>query len=187
VRALVTESDVEVLFMDLGVQKLLKEHALVVGEDPRWLDSLFRYQSKHPSPLIRQAWGHASHMHVRFYNPRAQALGIRCYAKLAELGLISPRLRVVRYQAKAGDSIDALAARVGTKAATIRQFNRLDDRELRSGQLYLVPVRGQVAEVRELAVEPRRLPPATMPAPPAPAAAGAPAGRSAGGHAAPNP
>jgi murein endopeptidase len=168
VRALVTDTDVEAIFMDLGVQKLLKEHALAIGEDARWLDSVFRYQSKDADPLIRHAWGHASHLHVRFYNPRAQALGIRAYAPLADLGRIAPRLRIMRYQAKAGDSLAALAVMAGNKVETIRQLNGLGEDDLSSGKVYLVPVRGQVAEVKELVIAPRRLPP---PKPAAPARA----------------
>lgn len=74
-RALIVRTDVEHIFISRSVQRLLKEHALDRGEDPEWIDSIFDYRSKHQEPLIRDAMGHATHMHVRFFNPRAQYLG----------------------------------------------------------------------------------------------------------------
>lgn len=160
VRALVTETDVEAIFMDLGVQKLLKEHALGQGEDRAWLDSLFRFGSVHPAPLIRQAWGHSSHMHVRFFNPHAEGLALRCYRALVDSGIIAPRQRIVRYVARAGDTVTNLAARAGSSRTTIAQLNKVAGELLEPGRTYLVPLRGRVAELREVHFEPRRLPPA---------------------------
>lgn len=74
-RALIMRTDVEHIFISRSVQRLLKEHALDRGEDPEWVDSIFDYRSKHSEPLVRDAMGHATHMHVRFFNPRAQHLG----------------------------------------------------------------------------------------------------------------
>jgi penicillin-insensitive murein endopeptidase len=180
IRALVTETDVEVMFIDLLVQKLLKEHALAIGEDPAWLDSLFRYQSHHPEPLIRQAWGHSTHVHVRFYNPRAQALGMRAYQALGDLGHIAPRSRVVRYVARPGDTVEQVAKRAGTSKETLQKYNRGDVTALEAGKIYLVPVRGQVAEVKTLEIPPRRLPPAAAHAvATAPTLAGSTLGRRA--------
>ena len=82
-RAMVVHTDVEHIFISRSVQKLLKQHALDVGEDPEWLASIFSYGSAHPAPLIRNAMGHATHMHVRFFNPRAQHLGLHAHQVLA--------------------------------------------------------------------------------------------------------
>jgi murein endopeptidase len=77
IKTLITETDVEYIFMDRSVQKLLKEFALGAGEDPEWLATIFELGSRNPEPMIRAAWGHDTHMHVRFFNPRAQQLGER--------------------------------------------------------------------------------------------------------------
>lgn len=162
VRALLTETDVEMMFIDLSVQKLLKEHALAVGEDPAWLDSVFQYGARRAGRIIRHTWGHASHIHVRFYNPVAQRLGVRSYEQLAELELITPLHRYVRYQARGGDTVEAVAVRAGTTPRALRSMNGLRTGNLVAGRTYLVPLRGRVAKVREVTIPPRRLPPATL-------------------------
>lgn len=177
VRALLTETDVEMMFIDLRVQQLLKEHALAEGEDPDWLDEVFQYRSKRlaRTHLIRHTWGHASHIHVRFYNPHAQELGRRCYAQLVDRGLITPRHRYVRYHARAGDSLATVASRAGTSVTALRQMNGLRSGGLVAGRNYLVPLRGRVALVREVLIPPRLLPPTLAAAGPMPAPAAAPA------------
>src|SRR4029077_20908376 len=40
-RALVTETDVEHVFVDRSIQRLLYDYALGQGEDQEWLDNLF--------------------------------------------------------------------------------------------------------------------------------------------------
>ncbi len=96
-RALITETPVEYLFIDRSVQRLLLDHARASGEDPEWLKTVFQVGSAHPEPLIRHAFGHATHMHVRFFNPEAQARGARAHASLLERGVVGgrrhPRLR----------------------------------------------------------------------------------------------
>jgi penicillin-insensitive murein endopeptidase len=91
VRTLLTDTHVEYIFMDRSVQKLLKEYALGIGEDAEWLATVFQLGSRHPEPIIRAAWGHATHMHVRFYNPRAQSLGFRVIGLLRS-GTLASRL-----------------------------------------------------------------------------------------------
>ncbi|MEM6789344.1 MAG: penicillin-insensitive murein endopeptidase [Myxococcota bacterium] len=157
VRALVTRTDVEYIFISIRVQKLLKEYALSVGEDADWLDTLFEYRSRHPEPLIRHTWGHQTHMHVRFYNPKAQAMGIRAYDALARHRVISPRVRFQPYLAKPGDSYTALARLAGVQARTVERTN--GGRPLLAGRIITVPVRGDVVRVDGLVVPSRRLPP----------------------------
>ena len=111
VRALVTDPDVEYVFINSYIQRLLKKHALSVGEDPSWLDSLFQVGSAHPRPLIRHATGHDTHIHVRFYNPVAQELGRRAHLLLVDKGLIKPSKYYLRHRARKGDILGNLAKR----------------------------------------------------------------------------
>lgn len=96
-RAFITEADVEYIFIDRSVQRLLRRHALDVGEDPDWLATVFQVGSRDPSPIVRHASGHATHMHVRFYNRHAQRRGAQRFDELIADGTIGgrrhPRLR----------------------------------------------------------------------------------------------
>ena len=102
VKALITETDVEYIFINRSVQKLLKRHALAAGEDPAWLDTVFQVGSRHPSPIVRHAWGHDTHMHVRFYNPKAQAMGCKAHDALLRRGAVPRSAR--RYVRRARSS-----------------------------------------------------------------------------------
>jgi murein endopeptidase len=157
VRALVTQTDVEYIFISTRVQMLLKEYALSIGEDAQWLDSIFEFRSRNPEPIIRHTWGHGTHMHVRFFNPKAQAVGIRAYDALARQRVISPRVRLQPYLARPGDSYASLAQVAGHSARTIERTNR--GQAVQPGQVLLVPIRGSVHRVAMLEVPPRRLPP----------------------------
>jgi penicillin-insensitive murein endopeptidase len=159
VRALVTETDVEMILIDIRVQRLLKEHALSLGEDREWLDSVFQFRGRGGEPIIRHAFGHRTHIHVRFYNPRAQDLGHRVFDQLTKRDIIKPRHYTVRYRARPGDNLDVLAAKAGTSVTTIGRMNGIKRGEMRAGQTYLVPMRGRVARVTNVAIPPRRLPP----------------------------
>jgi hypothetical protein len=85
---------VEHIFISRSVQRLLKQHALSSGEDAEWLNSIFEYKSVHPAPLIKDVMGHTTHMHVRFFNARAQHLGIHGHNILA--GKTRHRRRLMR-------------------------------------------------------------------------------------------
>jgi murein endopeptidase len=99
VRALITECDVEAIFIDMRVQRLLYEHALSIGEDRVWLDSLFGFIRRANDPIVKHEFGHQTHLHVRFYNPRAQRLGRLAYDALVTRRLIKPRQYVAKHRA----------------------------------------------------------------------------------------
>jgi penicillin-insensitive murein endopeptidase len=71
VRALLSETDVEVIFIDRSLQPPLHAYAQRIGENRGWLDGLFESAGA-PQPIIRHAPEHLNHLHVRFYNPGAQ-------------------------------------------------------------------------------------------------------------------
>lgn len=75
VRALVTESDVEVIFIDGSLQPMLRARAIEQGEESGWVRRLFEGGCHGRPALIRHEPEHLNHMHVRFYNPVAQRKG----------------------------------------------------------------------------------------------------------------
>jgi murein endopeptidase len=74
-RALITTTDVEVIFVDRALQVLLRTYALSIGTNPAWLDRLFDLGRPGRRSVIRHAPEHLNHLHVRFYNPQAQRIG----------------------------------------------------------------------------------------------------------------
>jgi len=160
VRALVTETDVEMIFINSSIQKLIKQYALSTGEDPSWLDSIFQTGSRHRWPLVRHARGHDTHIHVRFYNPVAQELGRRAYPILVAQDHLEPHTYFTRHRARKGDMLGRIANRYGTTVKAIQRANGLRSTRIRAGRIYLIPRKGKVGKPPKIVVPPRRLPPA---------------------------
>ncbi len=163
VRALVIETDVEMILLDNSIQDLLQKQARALGEDPAWIDSLF-----HGAPgqraIVRHAPGHATHFHVRFYNPIAQETARRAYTHLVAHGLVPPMHDYVHYRAKKGDTLGKLAKRFGASVQSIKQANALKKNLIREKQVYLIPTRDKRPRPPppRLTFPPRRLPPAAV-------------------------
>jgi penicillin-insensitive murein endopeptidase len=159
VRALITETDVELILIDHSIQRLLEEHARTIGEDPAWLDGIFRGSGKVP-PLIRHANGHATHLHVRFYSPLAQETARRALDILVRHDLIEPPQQFVHHRAKDGETLAMLARKYGTTIGAIRTANRLKTNKIRAKKTYLIPRRAALRlSSTPVAIPPRRLPP----------------------------
>jgi penicillin-insensitive murein endopeptidase len=160
VRALVSETDVDLILIDHSIQALLREHALSIGEDPAWVDGIFRGGSG-LRPIIRHARGHATHIHVRFFNPIAQETARRAYAALVERGVVPPVQSFVQHKAKRGDTLGKLSKKYGVTVDAIKQANRLKKSLIREKRTYLIPVarRGPAPPSRRLTFPPRRVPP----------------------------
>ncbi|MFO0614200.1 MAG: penicillin-insensitive murein endopeptidase [Polyangiaceae bacterium] len=84
VRALIEGGNIEMIFMDRSVQWLIRRQK---GESPGpdvpdddWFESPL-----HRDALIRHAWGHATHLHARFKDADAVALGARLVGLLPPL------------------------------------------------------------------------------------------------------
>jgi penicillin-insensitive murein endopeptidase len=157
VRALVASTDVQWIFINSSVQKLLKKHALSIGENAEWLDTVFQYRSRNPNPIVRHARGHDTHIHIRFYNPVAQELARRLHKPLVKQGFVTKRF--LRYRARKGDLLSRLARRFGTSVRTLKRVNRLRGSRIRAGRVYLVPRKGSVPPPPAVAIPTRRLPP----------------------------
>lgn len=85
VKAFLEDPNTEMILIDTSLQKLLYAYAQTAGEDKDMLDRVFQVSQKSKSPIIRHAKGHATHIHVRFFSPSAQASG-----RLAEAYLPKP-------------------------------------------------------------------------------------------------
>jgi penicillin-insensitive murein endopeptidase len=160
VRALVTETDVELILIDHSIQALLREHALAIGEDPVWVDGIFRGGAG-MRPIVRHARGHATHVHVRFYNPLAQETARRAYAGLVERGIVPPVQSFVQHRARRGDTLGKLSKKYGVSVDAIKRANRLKKSLIREKRTYLIPVKNPrpAPPARRLTFPPRRLPP----------------------------
>ena len=123
VRALITETDVEMILIDGGLQRLLREHALQIGEDSEWIDDIFRGVAGKRPALIRHARGHATHIHIRFYSPIARETARRAHPLLIEHGKVKPPVVYVSHRARKGDTLGRLANRYGTTVEAIKRAN----------------------------------------------------------------
>jgi murein endopeptidase len=160
IRALLIETDVELILIDRGVQRLLRDHAVLSGEDKAWVDGVFD-GSATLRPIIRHAKGHATHIHVRFYNPVAQESGRRAYEPMVRHRLVTPPTAYTKYVAKKGDTLGSIARKFGSTAKAIQKKNGLKNNLIRAGAEYRIPRPGSVhPPTGPVFVPPRRLPPA---------------------------
>jgi murein endopeptidase len=172
VRALLTETDVERIFLDRSMLRVLYAHALESGEDRAWLDDVFGRLGEDRKGILQHERRHKNHLHVRFYNREAQENGRLVYPVLVRRGALPPP--AIKHRVRRGETLGHLARRYGTSAAAIRAANGLRGSRLRAGRGYLIPLR-RVPELGPVAVPARRLPPslqalATPPVTPATAA-----------------
>ena len=156
VRALVAETDIERIFIDRSLIKLLYDQALLEGEDRGWLAEVFGRTSE--KGIIQHVRRHKDHLHARFYNRRAQEHGRIAYPVLVETGAAPPPF--VRHRVRRGETLGSLARRYGTSVTAIRAANGLKSTRLRAGRSYTIPIRKAPADSVPLVVPPRRLPPA---------------------------
>ena len=163
VRTLIIDTDVELILMDRSVQRLVRQFAISKGEDREWVDRLFDGGGGLP-PLIRHAKGHATHLHVRFYNPLAQETGRRSYEILIKKKVLSPPSYFAHFKAKSGDTLSEVAQKYHVPAKTIQQVNGMKNDVLKIGREYKVPQTGGVRAAPRVTIPARRLPPDTAPA-----------------------
>ncbi|HKQ69854.1 MAG TPA: penicillin-insensitive murein endopeptidase [Polyangiaceae bacterium] len=158
IKTLIVETDVELILMDRSVQRLVRSYAIDHGEDRTWVDQIFDGSAALP-PLIRHAKGHASHLHLRFYNPLAQETGRRAYDLLLKRRIIEPPSRFVRHKVKEGETLGHLARKYGVSAKAIQQANGMKTNLIRATQDYKIPRRGGVKALPRAVIPARRLPP----------------------------
>lgn len=162
VKALVTETDVEMILVDRSIQPLLRREALSRGEDAEWLASIFEGSAGKLRPIVRHAPGHATHLHIRFFNPIAQETGRRTHPALVAAGLASELSTFVVHRARRGDTLGKLAKKYGVSVQAIQRANGLRNSRIRERRDYRIPVRARPAPLASspLKFPARRLPPA---------------------------
>ncbi len=164
VRTLLLCTDVETIFLDIRIQRLLYAHALSLGEDKAWLDRVFRFVKGAKEARICHASGHRTHYHVRFFNPIAQELGRRAYPHLVRLDRIKPPVFTVRHAVRPGQTLGHIARRYGVTVRAIQQYNGLPSTLIRAGRTYRIPLKGVAAPLSGPQIVPARMLPPRTPA-----------------------
>lgn len=159
IRALVTETDLELILVDRSTHWPLRSYARSIGEDAAWVRSLF---VKSPPPearlLIQHDDRHKRHLHVRFYNPIAQQTGYRIYPLAVKNELFKARQYHVSGWAKRGDTFEGFLERHGMTPTSFRSANGV--RRFRPGSSFKILRYGPVDPGEgPVVVPPRRLPP----------------------------
>jgi penicillin-insensitive murein endopeptidase len=161
-KALLESGMVEMILVDTSIQKLLRDHALAAGEDPAFVDEVFQISGKSKWPLVRHAKGHATHLHVRFYSPVAQASAriaapylpkpaapaderapslakSRPGTKPGQPGSEPREADYILHRARSGDTLDALARRYGTTVEAIKRANGIVGNAIKQKHVYRIP------------------------------------------------
>jgi LysM repeat protein len=159
IRALLSKTDVRYIFIDTRVQGLLRQYAESIGEDPEWLESVFKGGPDGPA-VIRHAPGHATHIHVRFYNPIAGETARLCYGSLVRYGKVLPSQYFIQHRVKKGDTLIGIAKRYRVTVEAIKKANGLRGNVIQANKAVKVPQTGPATPPgRDTQVPPRRRPP----------------------------
>ncbi|MEI9940215.1 MAG: penicillin-insensitive murein endopeptidase [Pseudomonadota bacterium] len=162
VRALIEKTDIDLILLDQGLQEPLKEYALTIGEDPAWLASIFQGKGAQRA-IIRHAPGHATHLHLRFYNPLAQETARRCYASLARHQLVRAPVQYTTHKAKKNETLAMIAKKYGSTVRAIKDANGLHSNLIHEQAVYRIPLSGgglRVPHTERVRIPARRPPPA---------------------------
>ena len=144
VRALISRTDVQFIFIDRRVQRLLRSYAEAIGEDRAWLESVFDGIPGEP-PIIRHEPGHDTHLHVRFYNPIAEETARRCYNALVQHKKMLPMRYNIAHKVKKGETLGGIAKKYGTTVAALMRANGLKKSAIQANKTYYIPRSGPAA------------------------------------------
>ena len=162
VRALIEKTDIDLILLDHGLQEPLKEYALTLGEDPTWVSQIFQGKGAQRA-IIRHAPGHATHLHLRFWNPLAQETARRCYAALARHQLVRPPVQYTTHKAKKNETLGMIAKKYGSTVRAIRDANGLHSSLIHDQVVYRIPLSGggvRIPHSERVRIPARRPPPA---------------------------
>ena len=162
IRALISRTDVQYIFIDRRIQRLLRSYAEALGEDRGWLESVFEGIPGEPA-LVRHEPGHDTHFHVRFYNPVAEETARRCYSALVQHKKMLPIRYSLSHKVKKGETLTGIAKKYGTTVAALMRANGLKKSVIKADKSYVIPRSGPAAPAAPLEVPPRRIPPPARP------------------------
>ncbi len=158
VRALIVETDVEMILVDQAVIELLRGHALTQGDDPEWVQGVFSSKNGGRG-IVRHVRGHRTHLHIRFFNPDAQKRAQRLYSLLVEKNLVPPVTVYATFRAKKGDTLGKIAKKYGSSVEELKRANGLKKSLIVAGRVYKIPRRGGPKPIEQtLTFPPRYLP-----------------------------
>jgi penicillin-insensitive murein endopeptidase len=175
VKAALTETTVEMILIDQAVQRVLADYAAASGEPPAFLDEVFQVRGKNARAPIRHVKGHDNHIHFRFHNPIAEAMGRRVArfvvlprprdlpthgARVAVEKVDAARSAPVYAQirARSGDTLVILARRYGATVEEIQRANNLRGNAIRAGMVYRIPQKQGAAPAAQVKAPPARGP-----------------------------
>ncbi|MCM2256065.1 MAG: penicillin-insensitive murein endopeptidase [Vicinamibacteria bacterium] len=156
VRALVTETDVERIFLDRILIRALLAHAREIGEDPDWLDELIGRHRNGMDAILQHERRHQNHLHVRFFNPVAQDCARANHKQLVDQGVLPPPS--IRYRIRKGDTISTVARRYGVSTTSIKKANGMRGSFLRAGNSLRIPMQRVSVQETPVVIPPRLLP-----------------------------
>jgi murein endopeptidase len=158
------EGDVEMILIDVSVQKLLRDYALSHGEDRDLVDRLIQVGSKNAWTVVRHVPGHATHLHVRFSSPAATSVGARAEpfyradlakaiaarapsrpdhhatrSKEAPAAADKTAPAYFEHRLQNGDTLYRLAHRYGTTVEAIQRLNGLRGVALKQKSILRIP------------------------------------------------
>jgi penicillin-insensitive murein endopeptidase len=159
VKAFVEDPNVEMILVDTSIQRLLREYALAHGEPAELVDRVFQVSGKNPRAIVRHVQGHATHIHVRFFSPSAQATAHLAAAylpkpptlpskhetrqgkQLAKEGRSTKQTNddYFMHRCHSGDTLDSLSRRYGVSVQSIKEANGLRSNALKEKRTYLIP------------------------------------------------
>ena len=161
VRVLIEKTDIDLILLDHGLQEPLEQYALSIGEDPTWLSQIFQGKGALRA-IIRHAPGHATHLHLRFWNPLAQETARRCYAALARHHLVRAPVQYAKHKAKKNETLAMIAKKYGSTVRAIKDANGLRSSLIHEQAVYRIPQSTgvHVPHTARVRIPARRPPPA---------------------------
>ncbi|HEY5958727.1 MAG TPA: penicillin-insensitive murein endopeptidase [Polyangiaceae bacterium] len=144
IRFLAMQTPVEMILLDQSLISIIEQYAISVGESGELVSRLFRRHDGRPS-IVRHARGHATHLHVRFFNPLAQRSGRRLMPLLVQQGVLTEPPKIVTYIARPGDTLAKLAVRYSTTMQAIQKANNMKTFQLAAGTAYRIPISGSAS------------------------------------------
>ncbi len=157
IRTLILQTDIQYIFIDQSLMLPLERHALEQGEQTEWIRSVF-HGSGSRGAIVRHAPGHATHLHLRFFNPIAQESARRVTPLLAARHMLQPTVLTQRYVVRRGDTLAKIAKRFRTTVARLRALNGIRGNLIVEGRNFRVPVTGNRSAAPPVVIPARRTP-----------------------------